>query len=41
MDIIVNETNNDSSLFHTKLSSKYHIVITPKYRRKDIYRKLR
>ena len=30
-----------SSLSHTKWDCKYHIVFTPKYRRKAIYAKLR
>lgn len=35
-------TNNDeSSLSHTRWNCQYHIVFTPKYRRKAIYRKLR
>ena len=35
--------NNDdiSSLSHTKWNCQYHIVFTPKYRRKAIYNKLR
>ena len=35
--------NNDemSSLSHTKWLCEYHIVFTPKYRRKAIYNKLR
>ena len=35
--------NNDdmSSLSHTKWNCQYHIVFTPKYRRKVIYNKLR
>lgn len=31
----------DKSLAHTKWMCKYHIVITPKYRRKIIYNKLK
>lgn len=31
----------DKSLAHTKWMCKYHIVFTPKYRRKIIYNKLR
>ena len=31
----------DKSLAHTKWMCKYHIVFTPKYRRKIIYKKLR
>ena len=30
-----------SSLSHTKWDCKYHVVFTPKYRRKAIYAKLR
>ena len=35
--------NNDemSSLSHTKWNCQYHIVFTPKYRRKEIYHKFR
>lgn len=29
------------SLFHTKWMCKYHIVFTPKYRRKVIYNQIR
>lgn len=35
------KTNDDSSLSHTKWNLKYHIVFIPKYRRKEIYGKLR
>ncbi len=38
---MVSKANDDSSLSHTKWSCKYHIVFTPKYRRKAIYGKLR
>jgi len=31
----------DKSLAHSKWMCKYHIVFTPKYRRKIIYNKLR
>lgn len=31
----------DKSLAHTKWMSKYHIVFTPKYRRKMIYNKMK
>jgi len=31
----------DKSLAHTKWMCKYHIVFTPKYRRKIIFNKLR
>ena len=34
-------TKDDSSLAHTRWNCKYHIVFTPKYRRKIIYGKLR
>ena len=33
--------NNSYSLAHTKWMCKYHIVFTPKYRRKIIYNKYR
>ena len=33
--------NDDSSLSHTRWNCKYHIVFIPKYRRKEIYGKLR
>ena len=33
--------NNANSLAHTKWMCKYHIVFTPKYRRKEIYGQLR
>ena len=32
---------NESSISHTKCNCKYHIVFTPKYRRKAIYGKLK
>ena len=35
------KTNDDSSLSHTRWICKYHIVFIPKYRRKEIYGKLR
>ena len=35
------KTNDDSSLSHTRWNLKYHIVFIPKYRRKEIYGKLR
>ena len=35
------KTNDDSSLSHTQWNCKYHIVFIPKYRRKEIYGKLR
>ena len=33
--------NDDSSLSHTRWNCKYHVVFIPKYRRKEIYGKLR
>ena len=33
--------NNESSIAHTKWNCKYHIVFTPKYRRKAIYGQLK
>jgi putative transposase len=33
--------NDNSSLSHTRWNCKYHIVFIPKYRRKEIYGKLR
>jgi putative transposase len=36
-----NKPNDDSSLSHTRWNCKYHIVFIPKYRRKEIYGKLR
>ena len=36
--LIVNNANN---LSHAKWLGKYHIVIVPKYRRKDVYNKQR
>ena len=36
-----NKANDDSSLSHTRWNCKYHIVFIPKYRRKEIYGKLR
>ena len=35
------KTNDDSSLSHARWNCKYHIVFIPKYRRKEIYGKLR
>ena len=35
------KTDDVSSLSHTKWDCQYHIVFTPKYRRKAIYNKLR
>lgn len=34
-------SNDDKSLAHTHWNCKYHIVFTPKYRRKVIYGQLR
>ena len=33
--------NDDSSLSHTRWNCKYHIVFIPKYRRKEIYGKIK
>ena len=33
--------NDDNSLSHTRWNCKYHIVFIPKYRRKEIYGKIR
>ena len=33
--------DDESSLSHTRWNYQYHIVFTPKYRRKTIYKKLR
>ena len=35
------KNDDTSSLSHTKWNCQYHIVFTPKYRRKAIYGKLR
>ena len=35
------KNDEESSLSHTRWNCQYHIVFTPKYRRKAIYRKLR
>ena len=35
------KNDDTSSLLHTKWNCHYHIVFTPKYRRKAIYAKLR
>ena len=32
---------DDNSLAHTRWECKYHIVFAPKYRRKEIYGKLK
>ncbi len=34
-------SNDDKSLAHTRWNCKYHLVFTPKYRRKVIYGQLR
>lgn len=34
-------SNDDKSLSHTRWNCKYHLVFTPKYRRKAIYGQLR
>jgi len=34
-------SKGDSSLAHTRWNCKYHLVFTPKYRRKVIYNKIR
>jgi len=36
-DFFMSKSNDDSSLAHTRWNCKYHIVFTPKYRRKVIY----
>ena len=33
--------NDSQSLSHTKWNCKYHIVFAPKYRRKEIYLKIK
>ena len=35
------KNDDESSLSHTRWNCQYHIVFTPKYRRKVIYKKLR
>ena len=35
------KNDSDSSLSHTKWNCQYHIIFTPKYRRKAIYGKVR
>lgn len=35
------KNDDESSLSHTRRNCQYHIVFTPKYRRKAIYKKLR
>ena len=34
-------SNDSQSLSHTKWNCKYHIVFAPKYRRQEIYGKMR
>lgn len=34
-------SNDDKSLAYTRWNCKYHIIFTPKYRRKVIYGQLR
>lgn len=34
-------TNDNVSLSHTKWSCKYHIVFAPKYRRQEIYGRIK
>lgn len=34
-------TNDSASLSHTKWNCKYHIVFAPKYRRQEIYGKIK
>ena len=38
---MANKPNDDSSLSHTRWNCKYHIVFIPKYRRKEIFGKIR
>ena len=38
---MASKPNDDSSLSHTRWNCKYHIVFIPKYRRKEIYGKIR
>ena len=38
---LATKANDDNSLSHTRWNCKYHIVFIPKYRRKEIYGKLR
>lgn len=40
-DFMLIKNDDISSLSHTKWNCQYHIVFTPKYRRKAIYGKLR
>ena len=39
--IALRKNDDESSLSHTRWNCQYHIVFTPKYRRKAIYKKLR
>ena len=39
--MLLKKNDDTSSLSHTKCKCQYHIVFTPKYRRKVIYAKLR
>ena len=41
MNITKNKTNEIKSSSHSKYRCQYHIVFAPKYRRKEIYGKLR
>ena len=34
-------TNDNQSLSHTKWNCKYHIVFAPKYRRQEVYGKIK
>lgn len=38
---VATKPNDDSSLSHTRWNCKYHIVFIPKYRRKEIYGKIK
>ena len=38
--MVLRKNNEESSLSHTRWNCQYHIVFTPKYRRKTIYKKL-
>ena len=38
---MASKPNDDSSLSHTRWNCKYHVVFIPKYRRKEIYGKIR
>lgn len=39
--VALRKNDDESSLSHTRWNCQYHIVFTPKYRRKAIYKKLR